>query len=102
LKCGNVSESMSFVSRDGTTSLILEVDSDASGHNVYKSLMYGVDTADDFVTVLGWEYYFNAPRGRIIVSLKNKGQAYTEVSVLHGDGYRKSKSKCTIENLIKS
>ena len=102
LKCGSVSETMSFIASSGEVSLILEVDSDASGHNVYKSSMYGQKTSDDFETVLGWEYYFSAPQGQIVVTLENSGLIHTDVSVLHGEGYRKSKSKCRIENLIKS
>lgn len=100
LKCGNVDEAMSFISNGDKASLILEVNSDKSGRNTYKSSMYGLKLANDLKTKLGWEYYFGASRGKIVVTLEKNGNAYTEVSVLHGDGYRKIKSKCKIENLI--
>ncbi|HGW6102664.1 TPA: hypothetical protein ACNIQM_000761 [Citrobacter werkmanii] len=106
LKCGFVSEELFFTADDsGKVNLTMQVNSDQTGVVNYKSNnIYGEKMPDGELDgkAIGWEYYFDAPRGQIVVSILNSGVTYTEVKVLHGDGYRTTKSKCKIENVIKS
>lgn len=102
MTCGTVGEDLVFSrGSDGNMQLFLEVDSDKTGHVTYRSSGYGVETADDnFDKEIGWQYLFAAPNGQIAVILLDSGVAYTQVSVLHGEGYRRTRSKCKINNII--
>ena len=101
LTCGLVTEDVSFTNDDsGETNLILEVDSDMTGHASYKGNIYAEKMDDNMTKKIGWEYYFNAPRGQVVVSLLNNGLAYTDIDVLHGEGYRDSHLKCVVMNVI--
>lgn len=101
LQCGFVTESIAFIKSHDDVKLVLNVNSEKYGYYSLSSATYGIKYPDDsnFENLrdeVGWEYFFNAPRGPVIVILYKNGKAETKVYV----GSKKTKSTCNITSVL--